>query len=102
MSNCLSIEVIESRVAGSSDPFEFSIIASDSYGSVMDKGYESMQALLEAHPSRFEVLEWLDSKPEFNGAFQLDGGTVTLDCVTYIDFAGFPEDDSITKIVKFY
>jgi hypothetical protein len=100
MSNHLSIEVIESRVAGSTEPLEYSIIAADGYGTVVAKGYESMEALLEAYPTRWDVLEWLDSKPEFDGAFELDIDTVTLDCVTSIDFAGYPEDNSIGKIVK--
>lgn len=100
MSNCLSIEVVESRVAGSKDPFEFSIIASDSYGSAMDKGYASMETLLEAYPSRLEVLEWLVTKPEFAGAFSLEGSKVVLDAVSYIDFAGYPEDDSIASMER--
>ena len=41
MSNLLSIEIIESRTAGTNDPFEFSVIASDSYGAAYDKGYTS-------------------------------------------------------------
>lgn len=38
MSNLLFIEIIESRTAGSNDPFEFSVMASDSYGTAIDKG----------------------------------------------------------------
>lgn len=100
MSNYLSIEVIESRVAGSTEPLEYSLIASDSYGSVVDKGYASIDTLLEAYPSRLSVLEWLTTRPEFDGAFQLEGSKVILDCTTGIDFAGYPEDDSIASIEK--
>lgn len=100
MSNLLSIEIIESRTAGTNDPFEFSVIASDSYGSAYDKGYESMEALMEAHPTRLDLLEWVAKKPEFAGAFTCKGTEVILDATSGIDFAGFPEDDSITEIKR--
>lgn len=100
MSNLLSIEIIESRTAGSNDPFEFSVIVSDSYGAVYDKGYPSMSALMEAHPTRMELLEWVAQKNEFADAIICTGTEVVLSAVSAIDFAGYPEDDSITAIKR--
>lgn len=100
MSNQLYIEVIESRIAGSNDPFEFSVYAADSYGSVMHKGFPSMEELLECYPTRMELLEWILRSPEFFGSFKCKGTVVALDSVTSIDFSGYPEDDSITEVIQ--
>lgn len=98
MSNLISIEIIESRVAGTNGPFEFSVVASDSYGSVSDKGYASIETLMESYPTRLELLEWLELQSEFSGAFSCDGANVILNSASAIEFNGYPEDDSISEI----
>lgn len=100
MSNLLSIEVVESRTAGSNEPFEFSVVASDNYGKAIDNGYSSMEELLESHPTRLDLLEWVETQSEFSGSFAVKGSKVILESVSMIDFAGYPEDDSITEIKR--
>ena len=87
MSNPLFIEIIESRTAGS-----------NSYGKAINKGFPSMEALLEEYPTRMDLLQWVERQTEFAGAFTCKGTEVVLDATTGIAFAGFPEDDSITAI----
>lgn len=100
MSNLLSIEIIESRTAGTNDPFEFCVFAADSYGTAINKGFPSMDALLEEYPTRMDLLQWVERQTEFAGAFACKGTEVLLDATSGIDFAGFPEDDSITAIKR--
>jgi len=98
MSNNLYIELIESRTAGTNDPFTFSLMASDTYGTFVDTGYASIEALLEAYPNRLDVLYTLEGKPEFEEAYEIVGGKVIMNSVSNIIFEGFPEDDSIEMI----
>ena len=100
MSNLLNIEIIESRTAGTNDPFEFSVFAADSYGKAVNNGFPSMEALLEEYPTRLALLEWVGQQNEFAGAFTFKGTEVILDATSGIDFAGFPEDNSISAIKR--
>jgi hypothetical protein len=97
MSNPLNIEVRESRIAGSTEAFEYSIIATDSYGTAVSDHYESLDALLMSYPNRLNVLEWIENKPEFDGAFTIDNSKVIYISISSIDFSGYPEDDSVVQ-----
>ena len=98
MSNVLYINIIESRTAGTKDPFEFSVHAADSYGTATNTGFSSMEALMEEYPTRMALLEWIGQQNEFPDAFACKGTGVILNAISGIVFAGFPEDDSIAAI----
>jgi hypothetical protein len=102
MSNPLNIEIIESRTAGSNEPFEYSVLASDNDGSCFDKGFGSLAELMAKYPTRMSLLEWICGRNEFCGAISYCSGTeVILDTTSSVNFYGYPEDNSITEIKKF-
>ena len=102
MSNHLYIEVVEIRpLSKLNAQGEVALIASDSYGTVVDSGYDDLQALVAQYPTRLAVLEYLNGRTEFDGAFSIEGNQVRLDSCTGIRFTDFPEDASYTVVADF-
>lgn len=102
MSNPLNIQIIESRTAGSNESFEYSVLASDNDGSCFDKGFASMEELMDKYPTRMSLLHWICGRPEFCGAISYCSGTeVFLDTTSSVLFLGYPKDNSITDIKVF-
>jgi len=101
MSNSLYIEVIESRIVGSDDPFTYSLRAHDAYGSWEQSGYDNLESLFKDHPNRLDVMYTLGGTTEFEEAFDIEGhNTIILNSISSVTFSGFPEDGTISKIKK--
>lgn len=58
-----------------------------------------MGVLMEEFPTRMDLLRWVGEQVQFDGAFTCEGTEVILDSTSDIQFAGFPEDDSITAMM---
>lgn len=100
MSNTLNIEVLEFRMAKSSEDLSYALYVYDSYDDTLVASHTSYEALLEYFPTRVEVLKYIKGLYNFSDCFELEGSEVTFNTISSIHFSGFPSiydsDDSFT------
>lgn len=100
MSNTLNIEVIEFRMAKSTEDLSYALYVYDSYDDTLVASHTSYEALLGYFPTRLEVLKHIEGLETFTDCFYLEGSEVSFRTISSICFSGFPPgydtDDSFT------
>ena len=100
MSNTLNIELVEFKIAKSNVPASYALYIYDNYADTLCCTFPTYEELLKEFPTRLSVLFYISGTEKFVDTITVEGSEVTLDTVSYISFAGFPDsyesDDSFT------
>lgn len=72
MSNQVTILVSKLEVLTKDPTVMYGIIAYDGYGTAQDIGYDSLEQLYEAYPTRESLIDWLYTQEAFDGSQYID------------------------------
>lgn len=90
MSNILTISVVELRVVGKPET-EIAVMASDCYGSVVDRGFASVDEVKAKFPTKDDLLRFVVEKESMAGIGHFDGDEFVMDSMSGLVLEGYPE-----------
>ena len=96
MRNTLTIKAVELKSIGAAAA-EFGIVATDSFGTSIDFGYTSKEALFKEWPDRLSAARKVFAGNAFDGTGYVDAANrIILDSFSAIAFEGFPDSEALT------